>query len=344
MNILRIENVSKSFGEVKVLEDINISIKEGEFFSILGPSGSGKTTILRLIAGFLIPNEGTIKINNKIINNLPPEKREVNIVFQSLALFPMMNVYENVAFGLKMKKLPKKEIREKVLKMLEKVGLKGFENRKISELSGGQKQRVAIARSLIMKPKILLLDEPLSALDKKLKEHMMIELKLLQKEFKTTFIYITHDQSEAMVMSDRIAVINEGKIEQIDKPFNLYNYPKTHFVASFIGENNRFKVKAFNNGTLITESGMKIPVNSIKNENIKEIFIRPESFILNPDKNEFTFTGIVETVLFDGPQTKLLVKSEYNDDLLITVKERSQIPKAGEKIKLGIKLDEVRVF
>ena len=348
MAILRLSGISKSFGETKVLEDINLSIEEGEFFSILGPSGSGKTTILRLIAGFIFPDTGEIRINDKVINRLPPEKREVNIVFQNLALFPMMDVFGNVSFGLKNKGFSKSQIKEKISKMLEKVGLKGFEKRRVNELSGGQKQRVALARSLVMEPKILLLDEPLSALDKKLKEQMMLELKILQKELKTTFIYITHDQSEAMVMSNRIAVINEGKIEQIDTPYRLYNYPQTPFVASFVGENNRFKVIAQGETSVTTEKGWKIPIDTeenrqqLKKMKIKEVFIRPESFFISPSKG--ILSGYIRSVLFDGPHTKVFIQTEYGDDILINLKDKNFKPVEGEKVNLGIRGDEIRLF
>ncbi len=349
MNILEISSVSKHFDEVRVLEQVNISVEEGEFFSILGPSGSGKTTILRLIAGFLYPDEGDIKINQKSIKNFPPEKREVNIVFQNLALFPMMNVFENVAFGLKRKKLSKETIKKEVAKMLKKVGLNGFEKRKIDELSGGQKQRVALARSLIMKPKILLLDEPLSALDKKLKEQMMLELKLLQKDFKTTFLYITHDQSEAMIMSNRIAVVNEGKVEQIASPFELYNYPASPFVASFVGENNRFEVKDRNQESVITENGWKILLTSpekkeiLKNRKVSQMFIRPESFVINPKEKE-VLKGKVKTILFDGPHTKIFIETEYKDEILVNLKRKINGLKEGDTVSLGIKEDEIRLF
>ncbi|SNR79582.1 ABC transporter ATP-binding protein [Desulfurobacterium atlanticum] len=348
MAILKLSGISKSFGDTKVLEDINLSIEEGEFFSILGPSGSGKTTILRLIAGFIFPDTGEIRINDRVINQLPPEKREVNIVFQNLALFPMMDVFGNVSFGLKNKGLSKSQIKEKVSKILEKVGLKGFEKRKINELSGGQKQRVALARSLVMEPKILLLDEPLSALDKKLKEQMMIELKLLQKELKTTFVYITHDQSEAMVMSNRIAVINEGKIEQIDTPYKLYNYPQTPFVASFVGENNRFKIVAQDEKSVTTEKGWKIPIDTeenrqkLKKMKIKEVFIRPESFFISPSKG--ILSGYIRSVLFDGPHTKVFIETEYGDDILINLKDKNFKPSEGERVNLGINGDEIRLF
>lgn len=240
--ILEVKNLSKHFEDFTSVDNIDFSVEKGGFFSILGPSGCGKSTLLRMISGFLDESEGDILIDGKSTKGVPPEKRPVNIVFQSLALFPMMNVRDNVAFGLKRKKISKSVIDKKVTEMLNRVGLVGFEKKNVTELSGGQRQRVAIARSLVMEPRILLLDEPLGALDRKLREHMKVELKLLQKELGTTFIYITHDQSEALVMSDKVAVMNKGHFEQIDTPRNLYQNPKTAFVAGFVGESNRFEI------------------------------------------------------------------------------------------------------
>lgn len=225
--ILEIKNLSKHFDDFTAVKNVDFSVEEGGFFSILGSSGCGKTTLLRIIAGFQQESEGDVIIRGQSMKGIPPEKRPVNIVFQNLALFPMMNVRENVAFGLKRQKLKKDVINSKINEMLERVGLHGFENKQVTDLSGGQRQRVAIARSLVMNPSILLLDEPLGALDRKLREHMKVELKLLQKEIGTTFVYITHDQSEALVMSDKVAVMHDGQFEQIDTPRNLYKNPKT---------------------------------------------------------------------------------------------------------------------
>jgi len=227
---------------------------------------------LRMIAGFLHESEGEIIIRGESMKGIPPEKRPVNIVFQTLALFPMMNVRENVAFGLKRQKLDKTEIDSRVNEMLSRVGLQGFEKKKVTELSGGQRQRVAIARSLVMKPSILLLDEPLGALDRKLREHMKVELKLLQKEIGTTFIYITHDQSEALVMSDKIAVMHEGKFEQIDTPRNLYKNPKTAFVAGFVGDSNRFELSSQQAGSLTTKGGWNVSKPGVEKADL--MFIR----------------------------------------------------------------------
>ncbi|MEJ2478259.1 MAG: ATP-binding cassette domain-containing protein, partial [Desulfobacterales bacterium] len=235
---LSVQNVSKAFGNFTAVDSIGFSVECGHFFSILGPSGCGKTTLLRMIAGLAEPDSGTIDIRGRSMLGIPPNKRPVNLIFQNLALFPMMNVGENIAFGLQRRGEKKAAITQKVSAILERVDLAGFENKKINQLSGGQKQRVAIARCLVLEPAVLLLDEPLGALDLKLREQMKVELKKLQAKVGTTFVYITHDQSEALVMSDFVAVMNRGRFEQIDTPQNLYNHPRTPFVARFVGDSN----------------------------------------------------------------------------------------------------------
>ena len=347
---LEVKNLSKHFGDFTAVDSVDFFVEEGEFFSILGPSGCGKTTLLRIISGFEEESEGDILIRGKSMKRIPPEKRPVNIVFQNLALFPMMNVEENVAFGLKRKKLKKSEIASKVKKMLQRVGLSGFEKKKVTELSGGQRQRVAIARSLVLEPSILLLDEPLSALDRKLREHMKIELKLLQKEIGTTFIYITHDQSEALVMSDRIAVMNKGRFEQIDTPKNLYKNPKTSFVAGFVGESNSFEIKSYKNGIITTTNEWKLLKPNLDFTPLK-LFIRPEAFILNPSedlRNINLFDVKVKTILFDGANTKIsaIVKQSNNEEILISIPQNVQFEdlKEGDTIKVGIHQDDLKCY
>ena len=242
--IIEVTGLHKSFGGTEVVKGIDLQVEPGEFLTLLGPSGCGKTTTLRMIAGFEDADCGSIVIDGQDITALPPYKREVNTVFQSYALFPLMNVYDNVAYGLTVKRMPKSEIRKRVTRILKTVQLEGFEKRKVSQMSGGQKQRVAIARALVNDPKVLLLDEPLGALDFKLRKQMQLELKRLQKQLGITFIYVTHDQEEAMTMSDRIAVMNAGVIEQIDIPSKIYNAPSTRFVADFIGESNILEATA----------------------------------------------------------------------------------------------------
>ena len=247
LKALNLENINKSYGSIQALRDINLTISDGEFFSLLGPSGSGKTTCLKVIAGFEAPDEGSVVIFDQEVTNIPPFKRQVNTVFQDYALFPHMNVRQNVGYSLKVQKLKGPSIEKSIDEILEIVNLTGYDFRKPSELSGGQRQRVALARALVNKPKILLLDEPLGALDLKLREKMQIELKNIQRQFKITFIYVTHDQQEALSMSDRIAVFNDGKIEQVDTPANIYSKPINSFVADFIGTTSIFdKVSAMN--------------------------------------------------------------------------------------------------
>src|SRR5437763_5520838 len=235
---IALEGVSKGFGKVAAVKDVNISIAEGEFFSLLGPSGCGKTTSLRMIAGFEQPDAGRIVLQGEDVTNVRPNRRAVNMVFQHYALFPHMSVYDNVAFGLKVKRVPKDEHRQRVEEILRVVALEGYEKRRPRQLSGGQQQRVALARALVNRPAALLLDEPLGALDVKLRRHMQLELKRIQHELGTTFVYVTHDQEEALAMSDRIAVMNAGRVEQVGGPREIYDHPRTSFVADFIGSLN----------------------------------------------------------------------------------------------------------
>jgi spermidine/putrescine transport system ATP-binding protein len=257
-----LEHVSKLFGPTAAVDDISVSIRRGEFFSLLGPSGCGKTTTLRMISGFERPSRGTIRIRDRVVNDVPPHRRDTNLVFQQLALFPHLDVLDNVAFGLRIKRVGRSDIRHRVASMLELVGLARFERRRISQLSGGQQQRVAIARALINEPAVLLLDEPLGALDLKLRMQMQRELKAIQHRVGTTFVYVTHDQGEALTMSDRMAVMNLGKIEQVGSGPDLYLKPKTTFVASFIGETNLLA------GTVEGRDGelliMKVAGNTLK--------------------------------------------------------------------------------
>ncbi len=314
---LSVKNVSKYFGDFKAVDNVTFEVEDGKFFSILGPSGSGKTTLLRMIAGFYEPSNGTIEIRGENMAGVEPNKRPVNLVFQNLALFPMMNVFENIAFGLKRRGERGKIVKEKVESILERVGLPGFGNRKINQLSGGQKQRVAIARALVLEPEVLLLDEPLGALDAKLRENMKVELKKLQAKIGTTFVYITHDQSEAMVMSDFVAVMHAGRFEQIDTPQNLYNKPASAFVAQFVGNNNKFNVrmKKDQHGNFFaeTDDGLKFKLEGkydIENDNFFEMYVRPESIIINP-REEIDKINIIDVnvkaILFDGGNSRILV-------------------------------------
>lgn len=338
-HILEVKKVAKHFEDCTAVHEIDFFVEKGGFFSILGPSGCGKTTLLRMIAGFEEESSGDIIISGKSMKDIPPEKRPVNIVFQNLALFPMMNVEQNIAFGLQRLKLPKDKVKNKVTKMLKAVGLSGYEKKKVTELSGGQRQRVAIARSLVLKPSILLLDEPLGALDRKLREHMKVELKLLQKEFGTTFIYITHDQSEALVMSDKIAVMNKGRFEQIDTPRNLYKNPKTAFVASFVGENNAFDIQSYKDGELTTTNGWKLFKPTLDFIPTK-MFIRPEAFILNASDNMEDIYQIsikIKNILFDGSNTKIsAIILQSNEEVLISLPQNSQFENFKEDTHITV--------
>lgn len=288
--------VTKRFKEdVEAVSNVRIEVNKGEFFSLLGPSGCGKTTTLRLIAGFIWPTKGTILIQNKDVTSLPPEKRNVGIVFQNYAIFPHMNVYNNIAFGLRLRKMPKKQIDRLVREMLERMGLKGYEQRYQRELSGGEQQRVALARVLVTKPNILLLDEPLSALDKKLREEMKFWIKDLQRQLNITTIYVTHDQGEALTLSDRLAVMNKGKIEQIGTPHQIYEAPLTHFVADFIGESNILSGQVIDTNQSYVEinlANFKIKAPARLDVNVGQqisVMVRPENtqigFMLEDEMN-----------------------------------------------------------
>jgi len=348
-NVLEIKNVTKKFGDFTAVDSVSFNVEDGGFFSILGGSGCGKTTLLRMIAGFEKETEGELLIRGESMRGIPPEKRAVNIVFQNLALFPMMNVEKNVAFGLQRQKLPKPEVQTRVTEMLERVGLVGFEKKNVDDLSGGQRQRVAIARSLVLRPSILLLDEPLGALDRKLREHMKIELKVLQKEIGTTFIYITHDQSEALVMSDKVAVMNEGRFEQLDTPKNLYKNPATSFVAGFVGESNEFDVAGYSNGVLTTKNGCKINKPGIDFPP-KKLFMRPEAIILNPSEELSDIERIkmqIKAILFDGSNTKISARiKESSDEVLISLPQNAEFEdlKEGDDILTGIHLDDLKCY
>ena len=289
---LELKTINKKFNETVALNNIQLEINDGEFFSLLGPSGSGKTTCLKVIGGFENPDSGFVWLFNKDVTQIPPFKRDVNTVFQDYALFPHMNVEENVSYSLKIKKIPKHQQADQVEEILSMVKLNGYEKRKPSELSGGQRQRVALARSLINKPKILLLDEPLGALDLKLREQMQVELKNLQRQFQITFIYVTHDQQEALSMSDRIAIFNNGKIEQVDTPDNIYMKPKTAFVADFIGTTSivskKLASKFFNYNSAFS--------------------IRPENILIDKNQNDFSVEVVVTDIQFQGSYYKILCK------------------------------------
>ncbi len=308
MNIIDLKNITKEYNGVTVLDDINLYIRKNEFLTLLGPSGCGKTTTLRIIGGFEQPTKGKVIFEGQDITLVPPYKRQINTVFQKYALFPHMDIFDNIAFGLKIKKLPKDEITVKVKEMLRLVNLEGFEHRAIDSLSGGQQQRIAIARALVNEPEILLLDEPLGALDLKLRKDMQIELKHMQKRLGITFIYVTHDQEEALTMSDTIAVMDKGKIQQIGSPVDIYNEPKNAFVAKFIGESNI--IDGIMHEDFVVEFGDTIFPCVDKGFNKIEkvdVVIRPEDVEIFPVE-EGKLQGIVKSVTFKGVHYEMIVE------------------------------------
>ena len=320
---LQAEHVGKTYAGQPAVKDLSFTVERGSFFSILGPSGCGKTTLLRMIAGFLSPDAGQIHIGGKPMNGVPPNQRPVNMVFQHLALFPMMSVGENVGYGLARRGLSRADIATKVGAMLERVSLPGMQDKRVDQLSGGQRQRVAIARSLVLEPTLLLLDEPLGALDLKLREHMKVELKQLQAAFGTTFVYITHDQSEALVLSDHVAVMNAGSFEQLGTPQELYYQPQTPFVAGFVGANNKLAGSTAGAGAetgsvvaLTTGEGLALRARAagrLQANQAVQAFVRPEAISLARDATELpanhtVYAGQVESLLFDGANSAVLLR------------------------------------
>ncbi|MDR2197077.1 MAG: ABC transporter ATP-binding protein [Coriobacteriales bacterium] len=338
--IVELKNVDKRYGENHVVKDLNLAINEGEFLSILGPSGCGKTTTLRMIAGFEQQSSGTILVEGEPVEDKEPFERNVNTVFQSYALFPHMTVFENVAFGLKMKRTARAEIRERVQEALALVQLEGFEKRYPSQLSGGQKQRVAIARAIINQPKVLLLDEPLGALDLKLRKQMQLELKRLQKRLGITFVYVTHDQEEALTMSDRIAVMHEGILDQLDAPSRIYDFPATRFVADFIGESNIFDGLASPQGKNIvvtTEAGRVLGQNSggFEEGEQVQVSVRPEKLRFDSEAREgFDLEGTVRENIFVGTFIKSILLLSSGQEVVLTSLSGQAVPEEGRSYHL----------
>lgn len=340
--IIDLKDVTVKFGENTILENLNLYINEKEFITLLGPSGCGKTTTLRAIAGFVKPDSGDIIFEGKRINDVPPHKRKVNTIFQRYALFSHMNVYENIAFCPKMQKLPKQEVRQTVAKMLELVNLKGFEKRSIDSLSGGQQQRVAIARALANKPHVLLLDEPLSALDLKLRKDMQRELKNIQQELGITFIYVTHDQEEALSMSDTVVVMDKGKIQQIGTPEDIYNEPVNAFVADFIGESNIVDAIMLED-YLVTFGGVKfkcLDAGFEKNE-LVEAVVRPEDIQIVEPGASASLTGKITGVTFKGVHFEILVDVGGFIWMIQTTREHL---KEGDTIGMYIEPDAIHIM
>ena len=340
--IIEVQNVSKFFGEKVALDNINLNVKKGEFVTILGPSGCGKTTLLRLIAGFQTASEGVIRISGKEITQTPPHMRPVNTVFQKYALFPHLNVFDNIAFGLKLKKTPKQVIEKKVKAALKMVGMTDYEDRDVDSLSGGQQQRVAIARAIVNEPEVLLLDEPLAALDLKMRKDMQMELKEMHQKLGITFVYVTHDQEEALTLSDTIVVMSEGKIQQIGTPMDIYNEPTNAFVADFIGESNIL------NGTMIKDEvvsfaghefecvdkgfGVNAPV---------DVVIRPEDIYIFDPSDAAQLTGTVSSCIFKGVHFEMLVQTKEGYELMV---QDYHAFEAGREVGLLVKPFDIHVM
>lgn len=338
--IVEIKGVNKLYGENHVVKDLNVDVYEGEFLTLLGSSGCGKTTTLRMIAGFEEPTTGSILVEGEDIQNKEPYERDVNTVFQSYALFPHKTIYDNIAYGLRMKKVPKNEIKERVMEMMDLVQLQGFEKRYPHQLSGGQKQRVAIARALINRPRVLLLDEPLGALDLKLRKQMQLELKRLQKKLNITFIYVTHDQEEALTMSDRIAVMHDGILDQLSTPDEIYEKPQTKFVATFIGETNIFEGII----THIHDQDIQISVeNGIisgqghgfeQNEFIA-VSVRPEKMKYSYEPQDgFTLQGVVKDFIYAGSVVKSVIVLPNDEEVKMERLAGQDIPHMGDHVYL----------
>lgn len=336
--IVKLENFCKSYGKREIIKDLNLEVYEGEFLTLLGSSGCGKTTILRSIAGIDNVTSGKIYLDGDDVTNLDATKREVNTIFQNYALFPHMTVEENIGFGLKMKGVDKNKIKKRVKDMLELVRLKGYENRFPSQLSGGEQQRVSIARGLINKPKVLLLDEPISALDLKLKKQMQVELKQLQRKTGITFIYVTHNQDEALTMSNRIVLLKNGKIEQIDTPENIYRHPSSKYVADFIGESTIFNATVdriepnYTFCTLENKYKIKIRSNDYKIDEKLQIVFRPEDVRLSTKEKELqSLSIIIKENIYDGSLTKVIAEMD-NKETKISVDKDGKIYDIGTEL------------
>ena len=350
------EKIDKSYdGEVLVVKNLNLNISKGEFVTMLGPSGSGKTTTLMMLAGFETPTNGEIYLDNKPISKIPPYEREIGMVFQNYALFPHMTVQENLAFPLEVRKISKSDVATRVKKALDMVELGEFGNRFPAQLSGGQQQRVALARALVFEPRLVLMDEPLGALDKNLREQMQYEIKHIHERIGITVVYVTHDQSEALTMSNRIAVFNDGKIQQISTPDVLYEKPDNSFVAQFIGENNqiRGKVKSVNgkNCVVVTDNGdeivsLKINVNSVGDSSI--LSLRPERVWVNAEKGNYenSFEAKVEELIYLGDHVRTRVNVCGNNQFIVKIPNSSDQSdlKEGAKVKLSWKAEDTRAL
>ena len=340
--IIELSHISKSFGEKQVLDDVSLFVKKGEFVTILGPSGCGKTTLLRLLAGFGTADEGEIKIAGEDITKVPPHERPVNTVFQRYALFPHLNVYDNIAFGLKLKKVKEDEIEARVRKALKMVGMTDYEWRDVNSLSGGQQQRVAIARAIINRPQVLLLDEPLAALDLKMRKDMQMELKDMHKTLGITFVYVTHDQEEALTLSDSIVVMSEGRVQQIGTPTDIYNEPANSFVADFIGESNIL------NGVMVRDRLVRFMnrdfecVDAGFGENVSvDVVIRPEDVYIMAKSGSGMFEGVVQSCIFKGVHYEMTVLTPDGYEIMIQDYNAFEV---GQEVSLIVKPSDIHVM
>ena len=339
-SILELKNISKSFDGEPILQNIDLNIQDGAFVTLLGPSGCGKTTTLRILAGFIQPDEGKVIFDGQDITSLPPYKRQVNTIFQRYALFPHLNVFENIAFGLRVNKVPKYEIEERVNEMLKTVNLVGFGKRKVSSLSGGQQQRVAIARALVNNPKVLLLDEPLGALDLKLRKDMQNELKSIQQRLGITFVFVTHDQEEALSMSDVVVVMDSGRIQQIGSPLDIYNEPKNAFVADFIGESNILDGIMLED-ELVEVYGTRFPCvdKGFARHEPVDVVIRPEDVDIVSEENGM-LRGTVSAITFKGVHYEIIVDVQGFKWMI----QSTDSPVVGQRIGLSVRPDEIHIM
>ena len=348
---VQVQSLSKHFGEFRAVENISFDIRAGEFLTLLGPSGSGKTTLLLMIAGFSRPTEGSIRIADQEIVHLPPHKRNIGMVFQNYALFPHMSVGENIAYPLRLRKVAKAEIGERVARVLDLVQLGGYADRRIGQLSGGQRQRIALARAIVFEPRILLMDEPLSALDKQLRETMQIEIRKLHDRLGMTTISVTHDQREALTMSDRIAVFSKGRLAQIATPSDLYEEPENRFIAEFIGESSFLPLRASANGWLYGDQAIRFAGEAPGHADKMLLLLRPERLRLVPadtvDDDANLFSGQIQTLVFQGESLLFEVMLDGGDKVFVRMANRSEnarnLPQKGQRVKMRLERADARL-
>ncbi len=347
---MTIRNVTKLYGDFKALDDVSLDVASGEFVTLLGPSGSGKTTLLMILAGFVRPNSGSVKFDQDEVILAPPHKRDVGMVFQNYALFPHMNVFQNVAYPLKLRKIGGKEQHERVMNALDLVELGDYGDRRVDQLSGGQKQRVALARAIVFEPRVLLMDEPLSALDKKLREQMQIEIRHMHERLGMTTVYVTHDQREALTMSDRVVVVNQGRFEQVDAPNQLYEHPRSHFVADFIGESSFLPVTVKNSTVTLNGSALTLAEAPFSDSEEQLLVVRPEKLeiVLGDAATEINaINGTIKEMVYQGESFLLYVSLPSGDTIVVRQPSRREtidaLPPIGGAITLGLHAEDTIV-